>query len=50
MKKSDVRIGGMYLAKVSGSVSPVRLDAENPHGGWDGTNLDTGRQVRIKSA
>jgi len=50
MKKSEVRVGGRYLAKVSGSLSPVRLDRENPHGGWDGTNLDTGRQVRIKSA
>ena len=50
MKKNEVRIGGRYLAKVSGSVSPIRLDAESPHGGWDGTNLDTGRQVRIKSA
>ncbi|MGE4157627.1 MAG: winged helix-turn-helix domain-containing protein [Planctomycetota bacterium] len=50
MKKKEVKIGGRYLAKVSGSVSPVRLDAESPYGGWDGTNLDTGRQVRIKSA
>jgi len=50
MKKNEVKIGERYLAKVSGSVSPVRLDAESPYGGWDGTNLDTGRQVRIKSA
>jgi len=50
MKKKDVKVGAMYVAKVSGSVSPIRLDAESPYGGWDGTNLDTGRKVRIKSA
>jgi len=50
MKKSDVKLGGTYLAKVTDKVVSVRLDAENPHGGWDGTNLATGKKVRIKSA
>jgi len=50
MKKSDVKVGATYSAKVSGSVVPVRIDRENPSGGWDGTNLKTKKAVRIKSA
>jgi len=50
MKKNDVRIGGTYLAKVSGNLAKVRIDAENQHGGWDATNLATKKGVRIKSA
>jgi hypothetical protein len=50
MKKNEVQIGGTYLAKVSDKVVSVRLDAENPHSGWDATNLATGKKVRIKSA
>jgi hypothetical protein len=50
MKKDQVKVGGTYLAKVSDKVVPVRLDAENPHGGWDATNTATGKKVRIKSA
>jgi hypothetical protein len=50
MKKQDVKIGGTYLAKVTDKVVPVRLDKENPHGGWDATNIATNKKVRIKSA
>ncbi len=50
MKKNEVKIGGTYTAKVNGKVAKVRIDAENPHGGWDATNLETKRKVRIKSA
>lgn len=50
MKKDEVKVGGTYLAKVTDKVVPVRLDAANPHGGWDGTNLKTNKKVRIKSA
>ena len=50
MNKSDVKVGGVYSAKVSGNVVPVRIDRENPRGGWDGTNLKTKKSVRIKSA
>ena len=36
--------------KVSDKVVPVRIDAEHASGrGWVGTNVVTGRQVRIKS-
>ena len=50
MKKAEVEIGGRYVAKVSGSLVAVRIDRESPYGGWDATNLATGRAVRIRSA
>jgi len=50
MKTNEIKIGGTYLAKVTDKVVPVRLDAENSHGGWDATNLVTNKKVRIKSA
>ena len=50
MKKADVVIGGRYLAKVSGTVVPVRVKAEHSLGGWLCTNEKTGRSIRVKSA
>jgi hypothetical protein len=50
MKKTDVTIGDVYIVKVSDKLTEVRLTGENPHGGWDGTNLKTGRAVRIRGA
>lgn len=50
MKKNQVELKQIYIVKVSGAETKVRLDAESPHGGWVGTNLATGRQVRIRTA
>ena len=50
MKKDDVKVGQIYLAKVSNKVVRVRIDRESRHGGWDATNLATNKKVRIKSA
>jgi hypothetical protein len=50
MKKNEVEIRGVYVAKVSGQLVSVRIDRESPYGGWDATNLATGRAVRIRSA
>jgi len=50
MKKHEVKVGGTYLAKVSDKMVPVRIDGENPHGGWDATNMVTKKSVRVKSA
>ena len=50
MKKNEVKVGGEYIAKVSDKLTHVRIDRENPHGGWDATNLATKKTVRIKSA
>lgn len=41
MKKKQVQVGGTYVAKVSGQIARVRIDAESPYGGWDATNIDT---------
>ena len=49
MKKSDVKIGNHYKAKVTDKIVTVEILAENPHGGWDAKNLSTGKTVRIKS-
>ena len=50
MKAKDVKIGGLYLVKVSGQLVPVKLIDESRYGGWTGKNLTTGREVRIKTA
>ena len=50
MKKLDVQIGGTYAAKVSDRLVAVRIDRENYSGGWDATNLRTGRAIRVRSA
>lgn len=50
MKARDVRIGGVYWAKVSGAVTKVRISRASPYGGWEGVNLGTQRAVRIRSA
>jgi hypothetical protein len=50
MKKNDVKIGGLYVAKVSDKLVTVRIDGRNDHGGWNATNTATGKHIRIKSA
>ena len=49
MKKNEVKIGHTYSAKVTDKVVNVRIDSESRHGGWDATNLATGKKIRIKS-
>jgi hypothetical protein len=50
MNKRDVVLGQVCAVKVSGRIQQVRLVAESSHGGWIGRNLQTGREVRIRSA
>jgi hypothetical protein len=50
MKKADVKIGGRYSAKVTNRKVEIRIDAEKPRGGWEATNLATGKKIQIKSA
>ncbi len=50
MKKAEVKIGGKYYANVSGNRVEIQIDAEKPIGGWDATNLATGKKIHIKSA
>jgi len=50
VKKADVTIGSTYIVKVSGKLTKVRITRPSPYGGWDGLNLATWREVRIRSA
>ena len=50
MQKQNVHIGTTYIVKVSGALAKVRLTREHPRGGWYGTNLATGREIRIRTA
>lgn len=50
MRKADVKIGGLYAAKVSGQMHAVRILSVSPYGGWNAVNTCTKRNVRIKSA
>jgi len=50
MKKAQVQIGQTYICKVSGRLAEVRIESECPYGGWFAVNMQTGRQVRIRSA
>lgn len=50
MKKADVRIGSTYRARVSGKITDIRIDSPSQFGGWHATNLQTGREVRVKTA
>ena len=49
MKKSEIQIGGRYIARVSGKRVIVRLIRENPYGGYDAVNESTGRTIRIRT-
>src|SRR4026208_2176011 len=55
MKSADIKIGEVYLAKVSGQLQRVRVTSDftryNPtRHGWRAVNLATGRELRIKSS
>ncbi len=50
MKKTEVKIGDLYVTKVSDKLVTVRIDSTNSHGGWNATNTRTGKRIRIKSA
>ncbi len=49
MKKNEVKIGHTYTAKVTNRVVQVRINAISKYGGWDATNVATGKKIRIKS-
>ena len=50
MNAKDVKLGNVYLVKVSDKLTKVRIHSKSKYGGWDGMNLETKRQVRIKTA
>ncbi len=50
MKKNEVKIGGVYMAKVTNKLVQVRIDAVSKYGGWTATSLASKKSVRIRSA
>lgn len=50
MHAKDVILGATYQCKVSNVVTVVKIDSKNKYGGWNATNMATGRVIRIKSA
>lgn len=57
MKKSEIKVGGCYIAKVSGRLTTVRVDEITTHAGikrdeqrYHVTNLVTGRRTTFRSA
>jgi len=37
MKKNEVKVGGLYVAKVSDRIVAVRIDSTHSGGGWNAT-------------
>jgi len=50
VKKNEVKLGGIYIAKVSGKLARVRIMLELYAGGWSAVNIETGRWIHVKSA
>lgn len=57
MKASEIKVGGVYVAKVSGKLTKVRVDAirvtqrlKGQYPAYDVTNLATGRKTTFRSA
>lgn len=52
MLKKEIEIGKVYLAKISGRLSPVRILSFSPYNSchWIAENIRTKRQVVIRSA
>jgi hypothetical protein len=50
MNANEIKLGEVYIIKVSGKLSRVKIHSKSRFGGWEGRNVDTGRQVRIKSS
>ena len=50
MQKQNIKAGSTYIVKVSGTLARVLITREHARGGWYGTNLATGREIRIRTA
>ena len=50
MKKAEVTIGGKYYANVTNKRVEIQIESEKATGGWNATNLATGKKIHIKSA
>ncbi|KKW13232.1 MAG: hypothetical protein UY48_C0003G0054 [Candidatus Gottesmanbacteria bacterium GW2011_GWB1_49_7] len=50
MKKENVVLGHVYAVRVGRDIRPVKLEGTHYLCGWVGRNLQTGRQIRVKTA
>lgn len=50
MRKEAVQIGHIYAVLVHNKIVPVRVTRLSDLGGWVGISLETGQDVRIKTA
>jgi hypothetical protein len=50
MQKHNVKVGSIFIVKVSGTLARVRITREHDRSGWYGINLTTGREIRIRTA
>lgn len=48
MNTNDIVLGRCYLARLSKSEMPVRLERNDPKGGWIARSLEHGRVIRIR--
>ena len=49
MKKTDIKINGLYTMKIGKNTIAVRIMSQNPDGHWVGVNANTNKEVIIKS-
>ncbi|MFA5291924.1 MAG: winged helix-turn-helix domain-containing protein [Phycisphaerae bacterium] len=50
MKKTDIKIGNIYATKIGKNTIGIRIMREDENGHWIGVNVNTNKEVLIKSA
>src|SRR5690349_19687284 len=50
MKSGEIEIGGIYTTKVGIRSVDVRIERENPKGGFDAVSVASGKPIRVKDA
>ena len=50
MKKEDIKISSIYAMKIGKNTVGIRIMSQNPDGHWVGVNVNTNKEVIIKSA
>ncbi|OHB44354.1 MAG: hypothetical protein A2Y13_09240 [Planctomycetes bacterium GWC2_45_44] len=50
MEKADIKISSIYAMKVGKNTIGIRIMSQNPDGHWVGVNVNTNKEVIIKSA
>jgi len=50
MEKADIKISSIYAMKIGKNTVGIRIMSQNPDGHWVGVNVNTNKEVIIKSA